>query len=152
MEIEELERKIEKWQVDLSSTEKKYIHYYSMRNFVFHYSEINDRTKIKVLNLFEDYAYEVEHAAFDFDKEESYELANKYMNPIANSYSDLGFKLYMKLSFVIFSGILVDILLLVAGVLSKIKYIPITTVFLLLYYLYLQFFKKPHKLVYGLFY
>ncbi len=74
------------------------------------------------------------------------------MNPIANSYSDLGFKINMKLSFVLFWGILVDILLLVAGVLGNIKYIPITTLLLLLYFLYLQFFKKQHKLVYGLFY
>ena len=63
------------------------------------------------------------------------------MNPIANSYSDLGFKINMKLSFVLFWGILVDILLLVAGVLGNIKYIPITTLLLLLYFLYLQFFK-----------
>ena len=68
MEIEELERKIEKWEVSLSSTEKKYIHYYSMRNFVFHYSELNDRIRVKVMNLFEGYVYEVEDAAFDFDK------------------------------------------------------------------------------------
>jgi hypothetical protein len=51
MEIEELKRKIARWGVDLSSTEKKYIHFYSMRNFVCHYSEINDRAKIRVLSL-----------------------------------------------------------------------------------------------------
>jgi hypothetical protein len=74
------------------------------------------------------------------------------MNLIADSYSDLGFKINMQLSFVLFWGILVDILLLIAGVLGNIKYIPITTLLLLLYFLYLQLFKKQNKLVYGLYY
>ncbi len=102
--------------------------------------------------MFENYVNEVEKESFDFDKYKSSELDSKYINPITDFYSGRGFKVNMKLSLVVFWGVLVDILLLVSGLLAKIKYIPVTTLLLLLLFLYLQFFKKPNNLVYGIFY
>ena len=152
MDIQEIEKKIKNWKMNLSSDEKKYMHFHSMENFLFHYSEIDNHAKIKVSHLFENYIYEVEKAGFYFDKYKSLEIAKKYMNPIADLYSGVGYKLNVKLSFVVFWGILIDILLLISGVLSIIKYIPVTTLLLLIYFLYLHFFKKPKKLLYGLYY
>ena len=135
LDIYQIETIFEDWKSNLSERSKKYIHYYSTNNFLYHFKEINEREKSKALNLFENYVVEVENAGFHFDKNESLEIANKYMNRIADFYTDLGFKLNIKLSFVVFWGLLADILLLVLGVLSKIKFIPIVTLILFLYFI-----------------
>ncbi|HUZ60724.1 MAG TPA: hypothetical protein VMU83_18280 [Hanamia sp.] len=152
MDFQDVEAKFDIWKYNLSTDEKKYIHYNSMKIFLYHYNNINDRKKKIVLSLFENYILEVEDANFSFSKDESLGLANKYINKLADIYTGLGFKLNIKLSFVFWWGILADILLLIIGILPKIRYIPIITISLLLYYLYLQIFKKPSKLVYGIFY
>jgi hypothetical protein len=152
MSIHDIEAKFNVWNSDLSPDEKKYIHFNSMNNFLYHYNNINDRKKEKVLGLFDNYVLEIEKANFYFNKDDSLELANKYVNKIADIFSGLGFKLNVRLSFVLWWGILADILLLVLGILSEIKYLPITTILLFLYYVYLQLFKKPRKLIYGIFY
>lgn len=152
MNIHDIEAKFNFWDFNLSLDEKKYIHYNSMKNFLYNYNNINDRKKERVLDLFENYITEIERANFYFTKEESLELANKYINKIADIFTGLGFKINVKFGFVIWWGILSDILLLILGILSHIKYLPITTILLFFYYMYLQLFKKPKKLVYGIFY
>jgi len=152
MNIGEIQDKFNVWDSDLSLDEKKYMHYNSMKNFLYNYKNIKDHKKERMLDLFETYILEVEKANFYFNKDESLELANKYINKIADIFTGLGFKLNVRLSFVIWWGILADILLLILGILSHIKYLPITTILLFLYYTYLQLYKKPRKLVYGIFY
>ena len=49
-------------------------------------------------------------------------------------------------------GFLVDSILYLAGVLSNLKYVPITTSVLLLYYIFLLIFKIPQGRAYGMFY
>jgi hypothetical protein len=143
MDIGEIKRTLESWDGVLSQKQKKYIHYRSMRNFAFHYDELpGERNKEKVAALLAAYIDEVE-----------YDLARSYLSKISDYYYDfLRFKPLLKMKFVIFFGGISDVILYFIGFLSKIWYIPIITLVLLAYYLFIVIFKEPEKRVYGLFY
>ena len=154
LEIEEIRVLFLDWESNLSKDQKKYMHFYSFRNFVFHFNNLSDRTKENVLQLLNDYIFEVNEESCSFDKHGSYDIANRYLNKIADFYNSMNFKLNLRFSFVIYWGLLIDIILYVANLLPEVKNIPIPilTFVMMLYYGYLGIFKKPKKLVYGLFY
>jgi hypothetical protein len=75
MSIEEIKNRFQKWNLELSKDEKKYIHYNSMNNFLSHYNELNERKKKVTLDLFTNYVNQIEKANFVIDKYTSVELA-----------------------------------------------------------------------------
>ena len=59
MEIEEIKKRFESWDEWLTSKQKKYIHFRSMRNFVVHYNSLPEgRIKSDVALLLNDYIEE----------------------------------------------------------------------------------------------
>ena len=154
MDIQEIKQKIESWEDILLVNQKHYIHYQSMRNFISHFNRLP--TKIiqdKVILILTEYVEEVEANNFEYDLNNGYDLADNYLRKISNYYYDfLGFKPVLKLKFVLFYGIIADSILYLIGFLTKIYYIPLVTSILFLYFLFLLFFKRNKKLVYGLYY
>ena len=142
------------WEANLSLEQKKYRHFYSFRNFIFHYAILPDCSKQDVLELLRNYIVEVKSPKFIFDKEESYNLARKYLDKIAKYYKVIGFKLNLRFGFIIFWGLITDFLLYLINFLPKINHtpIPLLTCIMLVYYFYIALLKKPKRLVYGLFY
>jgi hypothetical protein len=154
MSYDEIRNTIVAWQQMLPSKTRKYIHYRSMRNFVWHFNEIrSERDRDKVLNLLAEYVQSVQDNDYIFDRHSSPELATRYLYPLVDYYRvNSRFMEIMKLQFVLIIGVLVDSILYFTNILSALHYIPVTTVFLLLYYAYLLIFKIPEGRVYGLFY
>ena len=154
LEIENIKDLFLNWEVILSKDQKKNIHFYSFRNFVFHYNNLSDRAKQNVLQLLNEYVHVVKEENFYFRKTESYDLASKFLNKVADFYSGMNFRLNLRFSFIIYWGIIIDTILYFLDFLPKINVIPIPILscLMLSYYLYIMIFKKPKKLVYGLFY
>lgn len=154
LEIEEIKHLFDDWESRLGKEQKTYMHFYSFRNFLFHFDKLSSNGKENVLRLLNKYIIVVEKAGFYFDKIESYEIAKQYLDGIAPYYKNLNFKLNLKLRFVLHWGLLTDLLLFVANVLPEFYGfpIPILTLIMLSYHLYLFFFKKRRKLIYGIFY
>ena len=154
LEIEEIKQLFDDWESRLNNEQKTHMHFYSFRNFLFHFDKLSSNGKENVLRLFNKYILVVENAGFYFDKLESYEIAKQYLDGIAPYYKNLNFKLNFKLRFVFYWGLLIDFLLFVAHVLPEFYGfpIPILTLIMLSYHLYLFFFKKRRKLIYGIFY
>ena len=154
MEIEQIKEIILSWDSMLSQRMKKYIHYRSMRNFVFHYDEIdNEKVKNRISNLLTEYIAEVNQNDFDFEAESGYFLAKKYLSPLSDYYKEyLGFTGVMKIKNVFLWGILADSLLYLARYFYNFRYLPYVTISLFLYYLFVSFFKEPKGKVYGMFY
>jgi hypothetical protein len=113
MGIEDIREKIMSWDDFLTTKQKKNIHFFSMRNFVFHYDHIPDeKIKEKVIFLLSEYVNEMEDSSFEYKGIDSYELTNRYMNKISEIYTTyLGFKSFLKFRFVLIFGILGDGLL-----------------------------------------
>jgi hypothetical protein len=154
MSIEQIKETILSWETMLSKRMKKYIHYRSMRNFILHFDDIkNSKVQEKILALLSEYIEEVKTNHYDFEAESSYHLARKYLSDLSDYFREYSnFMQVIKVQNVFLYGILGDGLLYLVGFLSKIWYIPIVTVFLLLYYLFISIFKEPQRRVYGLFY
>jgi len=154
MEIEQIKETIMAWDTMLSQRMKKYIHYRSMRNFVLHYDEIQSQNvQDKISLLLSDYIKEVEGSDYDFDAESSYYLARKYLSKLSEYYKEYSnFIGVLKIKTVFLWGILGDSLLYLSGLLSNLWYIPVVTVGLFLYYLFIAIFKEPQGRVYGLYY
>src|SRR5882762_8653321 len=89
MEIEQIKEAIISWDSMLSQRMKKYIHYRSMRNFVFHYDEIqNKKTQDKICFLLSEYIEEVMANDYDFEAGSSYDLARKYLSKLSDYYRE----------------------------------------------------------------
>lgn len=154
MGIEDIREKIMSWEDFLTTKQKKNIHFFSMRNFVFHYDHLPDeRIKEKVIFLLSEYVNEMEDSSFDYKGIDSYELTNRYMNKISEIYTThLGFKSFLKFRFVLIFGILGDGLLYIFLRNEINFYFPIIFLLLLTYYLYTKFFFERKKKVFGIFY
>lgn len=154
MEIEQIKETIISWDTMLSQQMKKYIHYRSMRNFVSHYDEVkNVRAKEKICSLLSSYIEEVKANDYSFEGYSSGDLAKKYLFELAEYYREYSnFMRGIRIQMVFLFGIMGDSLLYFTGVLADIWHIPIVTVGLLMYYLFITIFKEPKGRVYGMFY
>ena len=154
MEIVEIREKIMSWEDFLTEEQKKNIHFFSMRNFVFHFDHLpNERIKEKIIFDLSEYVDEVERNSFDYKGIQSYDLTVKYMNKISEIYkTHLGFKSFLKFRFVLIFGILGDGILYVFLHNEINYYFPIIFLLLLTYYLYTKFFFERKKKVFGIFY
>jgi hypothetical protein len=155
MTYDEIKSTVEEWQSMLPPRMRKYIHYRSMRNFMLHFNEIgSERDRAKILTILEEYVQCVQSNDYSFDRHSSPELATSYLFPLIDLYRDNStrFMRVIKLQEALMLGFLVDSILYLSHVLSGLHYIPITTVTLLSYYVFLLIFKIPSGRVYGMFY
>ena len=154
MDFVEIKKFIMSLDTLLSEKMKNNIHYRSMRNFVYHFDEIPDNlAKEKIRKLFSEYIEEIREKDYFFEGKESTKLARKYLFVISSFYREYSnFAVIRKLEIVLCYGILVDSLLFLTKISSRIKYIPIATIFLLIYYFIIKIFKAPKGRVYGIFY
>lgn len=154
MNYDQIKKSILEWGDMLSPRMRKYIHYRSMRNCVLHFDEIKSgRDRNKILVLLSEYVECVCSNDYSFDRNSSAELAVAYLFPLVDYYrGDSHFVRVIKPQEALIVGFLVDSLLFLTNILSSLRYIPITTMLLFLYYLYLRIFKIPKGRVYGMFY
>ncbi len=138
----------------LSERMKKYIHYRSMRNFVLHYDEIESPLARENINvLLSEYIEEIKANDYDFESEASFQLARKYLFKLSSYYKEYSnFTVLIRMQVILLYGILGDSLLYFTKIPSRIWHIPIITICLLLYYLFVFIYKAPKGRVYGIFY
>jgi hypothetical protein len=155
MEFTEIQETIFSFDSLLSERMKKYIHYRSIRNFVRHFDEIKaEKARARVCKILSDYIEEVRENDFDFSgKGEGLQLARRYLSPLADYYKeDSNFMVVLKIKFVLVIGIVGDGILYLTGLSSAVLHLPVVTIALLLYYLFIAIFKESKGRVYGIFY
>ena len=153
-EIEQIKGIVDSWETSLLASEKKYIHYRSMTNFIFHYNNLPDsRIKEKVAAILSGYIDEVQNNQFDYKGKKSFDLASKYMDKLSEIYKPcLGFKSIIDFRFIIIFSILGDGLLYLV-LKNKIQfYFPVISLCLITYYLHAKFFFEKKKMLYGIYY
>jgi hypothetical protein len=153
MTIDQVIHTIISWDTLLSKGMKKYIHYYSMRNFAIHYPEIPDQEALKYISdLLTLYVEEVIANNYNFNSKSGYYLGEKYLNKLSPYYrSMLSFSSRLQFKYVLLLGIPADGLLYITGISSH-WHFPAVTIALFLYYLFITFLKEPKGYVYGFFY
>ena len=134
MTIDQVIHTIISWDTLLSKGMKKYIHYYSMRNFAIHYPEIPDQEALKhISDLLTLYVEEVIANNYNFNSKSGYYLGEKYLNKLSPYYrSMLNFNSRLQFKYVLLLGIPADGLLYITGIST--------------------FLKEPKGYVYGFFY
>jgi hypothetical protein len=149
--IEIFKEKINFLKATLNETQLKRIHIQSVNNFLIYFSNIKSETSQNVIiNYFTGYFKEIMEKNYDLTQSESGKIYRKYISQIGTIYnSELNFKVYMEPKSAFFIGVNIDLGLLIFGLLKKVHYIPIATLLLCGYFLYLNFFYKRHNKVYG---
>lgn len=134
----------------LTQQEQDLIYFNSVENFVIYLDKFdNEIEKRKVIELIESYLKQIEENNFSFSRNERKEILQNFINPIAFYYiHKFRFKLYIKLRGLIFMGLNIDIILLIFGVLKNIYFIPIATLILFAYWLYIKIFYVSKNKVY----
>jgi len=152
--IQEIKEIIFAWDVLLNAKEKKYIHYRSMRNFVLHFSDISNQIlQNKILVVLNEYVDEIRGATFVIESDSSYFFAKKYLRPLSEYYHDNAqFVRIFQINAVITYGLMLDILLYLSRLFSKIEPIPLVTLGFFFYYLFVKIFKERKGRVYGYYY
>jgi hypothetical protein len=146
MIIEEFKEKLNERRGTLNKEQQKMLSLNSIENFLMSYGELK-QYKQEVLKLLVSYFEEIESHDYIIDKTISNKIAFDYVMKIGTYYSnELGFKVQMKLQFVLMVGLHVDAALLITGVLRKVYYVPVTTLILLGRWLYLKTnYEQKHK-------
>jgi hypothetical protein len=154
MEIDQIFETFTFWKGRLSGKQRRYVHFRSMSNFVFHFHNLPDNTlKNKVLTILNSYVAEVEGNNFEFSSKESYTLVEKYLNTLSQVYSEhLKFRSLLGLRFIIIFSLLGDGLLYLLLKSHLTFYFPIVSLSLATHYLYTKLYFEKKKLVFGIFY
>lgn len=129
---------------------RKNISFNAIFNFVIHFDGIKSNyEKRNVLNILDLYFNFIESNFISSDfYSRSYVIKN-FIKPLAFYYKkDLNFKFYMPLGRTIFLGVNLDLVLLIFGFLKQIHYVPICTLVLFIYFLYIKVFFQLKKKVY----
>jgi hypothetical protein len=153
--MQEIEDKIAPYRVTLPARTRKYIHYRSICNFLLHYHEIKtEHAKAKINALLSDYISEIEDNDFEYrNGGDSRVLVRKFLWNLASYYKeDCNFMEFIGFKFLVVIGVLGDGLLYFTGLNSAIHRIPIVTISLVLYHMFIVLVKAPQGRVYGLFY
>ena len=145
--MNDLEKRLRELEKTLDAEQKMLFSLKSVHNFLLYYKQLV-HYKPQVQELLITYFNVMQRENYCIDKDKSTELAFKYIYNIGRYYAaDLGFKTETDLGFAIFWGVLTDFLLLLAGLLSKIHYIPIMTLILICYWGYVrEFYEKKNKI------
>ena len=81
MTIEEIENIIANWGDSFTNKQKRYIHFDSLRNFVFHFRNLPDgKLQEGVLSQLNEYVREIEKHNLFLTNRESYALATRHTN------------------------------------------------------------------------
>lgn len=155
MEIDEIKDTILSFKDLLSVRMRNQIHYRSMRNFVLHFDEIKAvKTREMIAKLLSSYIEEIRAKDYDFsDREESFQLARKYMPTLSSYFRDeSNFMPMPSLKLILIAGLIIDGILYLTGLSAAYFHIPIATIVFICYYLFLLVFKEPKGRVYGIFY
>ena len=135
----------------LSAEEKKYLHFRSINNFMYHFPNLSLSSQAEVENLLQAYFDEVNKNNNSYTIDNTTDLV-VYLSKVGVFYKrELGFKQAFPLRFAIFWGLGLDILLLLGGLLKSFYYIPIVTLLFISRYIYLLRFERQGKL-YGTLY
>lgn len=150
--IEDLKIKFEGLKSTLTPEQQKFLHFGSIDNFLFHFNSLkNYQAQIAVKQLLQQYFDMLDTEGHDIDKDASTLLGKEFILKIGRYYRFYShFKLHMSLSFALFAGIHVDVLLLIIGVLKQVYYIPIVTLAFLSYWLYSKVLYENRKKVYDI--
>jgi len=154
MEIDEIREIILSWDEILSPSLKTRIHYQSVRNFVRHFEEIENLQARRVItDVLSEYIEVVKQNDYIFDPRPSNWLAKNYVVEIGNYYRRYAnFSLIMSTYIIVLCGLFCDLLLLIFGILSKFHYLPVVTIVLILYHIYLRLYKGSNGRLYGISY
>ena len=147
--MKELKQRLDAIKTEITEEQRSLFSLSSIDNFISYYSCLN-HYQSEVYNLLQSYLNVVEEHKDEIDKATSKEIGIKYVMKIGYYYSAfVGFKMKMKLDFAVFWGVMADLLLLLSGLLSKVFFIPIVTLFLLLYWTYIKLFFERKKKVFA---
>lgn len=152
MTIDQFKEKQNSLRLILASKQLQYIHSQSVDNFLKYINHFKEGgIKDQIIKYLEAYFYEIEIKDYLLTKDESDHIFRKYIMSIGTFYKEeLDFKIYKRPKWAIFLGIHIDLLLLVLGILKRVYYLPIATILLGGYFIYLEkIFGKRNKL-YGL--
>ena len=154
MTIEEIENILTDWSIHLTNKQKRYIHFNSFTNFIFHFRNLpNEKVQDIVLLQLNDYVREIKEHNATFKSSESYDLATRYMTRLSDIYSShLNFRSIMELRFLVLFSIIGDgiFFLLLRDRLSF--YFPIVSLSLFTYYFVRKISLEKKKKLFGLFY
>jgi len=148
--IDSLREKAKKFHSILSDKEKELIYFNSIQNFLLYIDKFpTESEKKEVIVKIEYYFIQIETDKFSFHISEKKEILRSIINPIAFFYiARFNFKYHGTLKTILFIGVNIDIFLLFIGVLQACYYIPIATVAIYLYWLYVEIFYARKNLVY----
>ena len=120
-------------EAELTTAEKKNIHFNSLKNFMMFYDAIKgSKEKEIVKNLISQYWLILLENDFNISKEDSKGIGRTFIMKIGQYYNhQLGFQITMGLNGSIFIGIILDLILLISGISPKIYFIPIGTLTLI---------------------
>lgn len=150
--MKEFQDKLQFLKDNLNKKEQSYLCLRSIENFLLYFDQLQ-QYKIKVEQLLIDYFNSIDEILNNGDIinfETCKFLVRDYILSIGRCYRiEEDFKLRSSLSGVLFWGLQIDILLLIFKLLKEVNYIPMTTLFFLVWWIYQQiFFTRKHK-VYG---
>ena len=125
----------------LLPSQLSYLHSKSIDNFLASFEYLRPGgIKNQVLEYLVEYYREIELKEYDLSLDESDEIYDKYVMRIGIYYNaELNFRGYMKPKWALFIGVNIDLVLLVLGLLRKIYYLPVTTIMIVGWFLYLKF-------------
>jgi hypothetical protein len=128
----------------LTPHQLKYIHSRSIRNFLNYLPYINSNyLKNEIINDLNNYFEEVENMNYTFTRRESGELSIKYLKKIGKIYKlQFNFHTSIPPKYAFFVGIDIDFLLLLFGILKELYFMPIATILLVAYSMFLKIFYK----------
>ena len=149
--IDIFKRKLDILKSTLTDKQLKDVHYQSIYNFLEHFHSFkSEPMQAEISNNLAQYFNEIEEKNYELTKSESNALYDNYLMRIGTYYnSHLNFKVYMEPKWALFISLHVDLILFIFGVLKRLYYIPIATLFFTGYFLYLHVFYKKRNKVYG---
>lgn len=149
--MKEIQEKLMLVKNSLTPIQQKYINLRSLENFFQYFDELKEEHKPIVEEIMKGYFSILKSKNFTIDKNLSTSITFSHLINMGRFYSaDLNFKTKSNFNDVIFWGIPADIILLVLGQLSKIYYIPITTLIIFVYSLYVKKNFETKNKVYSL--
>ncbi len=128
----------------LTPHQLSYIHSKSVRNFLNYLPYINsNKLKHEIINNLQDYFDEIEIMDYTFTRRESGELLIKYLKKVGQIYKlQFNFRMSIPIKYAFFIGIHIDFLLLLIGFLKVLYYVPVVTILLVGYSIFLKIFFK----------
>ena|SRR5688572_1047583 len=154
MDIQEVKEVFSLLDSSLNPRQKKYIHFRSMQNFLYHYDNLpSNKIKEQICILFAEYIDDIQSNSYNYKGPDSYLLASKFLDKMSESYTHyLGFKSFLRIKYVIVFSILGDGLIYFF-IRDHIRvYFPVVTLILLTYYVYTTIAFGRKKKIFGIFY